>query len=101
MNYSNIDLDIENYDDNDLENFFNLGKKYNESDIEHKEFIIRNKILKAESDQRFQTNVLIFLNEAKRILIENLKINSIVSDHSYKNVKESITLEGICIPKDL
>jgi len=73
MNYSLIDLDIKNYDNDDLEIFFNLSKNYNEIDVDTKESSIRNKILNAVSDKSFQDRFLNFLDEAKRMLIERFK----------------------------
>ena len=43
----NLDLDINNYNINDLERFFQISstQKYNESDIELKEYSIREHLL--------------------------------------------------------
>jgi hypothetical protein len=75
MNYSTIDLNIDNYDNEDLEAFFSLGKNYVENDIVFKERIIRDKLLGTISDKSFQTQLFIFLDEAKRLLIQRLKRN--------------------------
>jgi len=73
MNYSTIDLNIDNYDDADLEGFFNLNKKYEEPDVVSKEASIRNKILNTDTDESFKRNFLIFLDEVKRLLIQKIK----------------------------
>ena len=75
MNYSTIDLNIENYDDSDLEGFFNLDKTYGEHDVVTKDASIRDKILNTITDKSFQTQLFIFLDEAKRLLIQRLKRN--------------------------
>jgi len=41
MNYAAIDLDIDNYDVEDLESFFGLLKGYTEADIASKETLMR------------------------------------------------------------
>ena len=61
MNYSTIDLNIENYDDSDLEGFFNLDKTYGEHDVVTKDASIRDKILNTITDKSFQTQLFIFL----------------------------------------
>jgi len=71
----NYDLNINNYDVDDLEKFFNLSHSYKEQDIASNEIIIRNKILGTVLDKSFQNQLLIFLDEAKRILIQRLNMN--------------------------
>jgi hypothetical protein len=73
MNYSAIDLDIDHYNNEDLERFFNLGKNYSESDVASKEVIMREKLLGSVSDKVFQNKLFMFLDEAKRILLQNVK----------------------------
>ena len=75
MNYSAIDLDINHYEHEDLERFFNLSKKYREDDIVTNEIAIRNKIMGTIADKSFQNQFFIFLDEAKRLLIQRLNIN--------------------------
>ena len=72
MNYAAIDLDIDNYDDEDLESFFGLFKGYSETDIASKETIMREKIFGTVLDRSFQNKLFIFLDEAKRLLIQKL-----------------------------
>jgi len=69
----NFDLDIDNYDDDDLESFFGLLKGYTESDIASKETLMREKIFGNILDRSFQNKLFIFLDEAKRMLIQKLK----------------------------
>jgi hypothetical protein len=79
----NFDLDIDNYDDDDLESFFGLLKGYTESDIASKETLMREKIFGNVLDRSFQNKLFIFLDEAKRMLIQKLKqINILNGDGS-------------------
>jgi hypothetical protein len=83
MNYAAIDLDIDNYDDEDLESFFGLFKGYSEADIASKETIMREKIFGTVLDRSFQNKLFIFLDEAKRLLIQKLKqVNILNGDGS-------------------
>ena len=79
MNYSAIDLDINHYEHEDLERFFNLSKKYREDDLVTNEIAIRNKIMGTIADKSFQNQFFIFLDEAKRLLIQRLNINPLFS----------------------
>jgi hypothetical protein len=68
----NLDLDINNYSINDIEKFFQLksGHKYTASDIELKEYNIREKLLSSgHINKRFKQNLIEFLNKAKQWLI--------------------------------
>jgi len=67
-----LDLDINNYNINDLERFFQIkpNAKYSESDIELKEYNIREKLLSSgHIDKRFKRNLIEFLELAKNWLI--------------------------------
>jgi hypothetical protein len=79
MNYSQLDLDIENYDEEDLENFLNLQEDYTETDISNKENTMRTKILNGMTDKQMQNKLLIFMDEAKRMLIKKLKKNPLLN----------------------
>jgi len=68
----NLDLDINNYNIHDLENFFRLksNSKYSASDIELKEYEIREQLLKSGYiNKRFKRDLIEFLNIAKEWLI--------------------------------
>ena len=81
-----LDLDIDNYDDSELEKFFGLNKGYSVSDVEAKERSMREKMIfairsKSESipgGSLLAKQVIHFLNEAKDILIDNLKENPLI-----------------------
>jgi len=79
MNYAAIDLDIDNYDDEDLESFFGLLKGYTEADIASREIMMREKIFGNVLDRSFQNKLFIFLDEAKRLLIQKLKQSPILN----------------------
>jgi hypothetical protein len=68
----NLDLDINNYNINDLEKFFRLKphSKYTASDVELKEYEIREQLLKSGYvNKRFKRDLIEFLNIAKEWLI--------------------------------
>lgn len=95
MNYSAIDLDINNYDDEDLEAFFSLGKRYSEIDIAKKETLMREKIMGTVLDRGFQNKLFIFLDEAKRILFQKIKqtstiLNGVVIDQTPQTIPNTI-----------
>ena len=59
-----LDLDINNYNINDLERFFQISPngKYSESDIELKEYNIREKLLASgHINKRFKRDLIEFL----------------------------------------
>ena len=67
-----LDLDINNYNINDLERFFQISPngKYSESDIELKEYNIREKLLASgHINKRFKRDLIEFLELAKNWLI--------------------------------
>jgi hypothetical protein len=71
---TDIDLNINNYSVKDLENFFQLKtyKKYSISDIEYKEYEIRQILLSSgHIDKRFKSDLIHFLDKAKQIIIHN------------------------------
>ena len=68
----NLDLDINNYSIKDIEQFFKLkpNSKYTASDIELKEYNIRETLLNSgHVNKRFKTNLIEFLRLAKQWLI--------------------------------
>jgi hypothetical protein len=81
MNYSAIDLDIDNYSVSDLEHFLQLENVagYGVIDIEQKVGFVRNNFLEKVADRDFQNRLLIFLDEAKRLLLQNMKTNRVMA----------------------
>ena len=80
-------MDIDNYEDKELESFFGLNKGYSVSDVEVKERSMREKMIFAIRNGESGTvpggsilakQVIHFLNEAKEILIDNLKENPLI-----------------------
>lgn len=76
-----FDLDIKNYSQKDLENFFNLKNNYNEEEIEIKEKQIRNKILSNYDDEVVSTEIIDFLKKAKNVLKKLLNIQFNISSN--------------------
>jgi len=81
MNYSSLDLDIDNYSISDLEHFLQLENVsgYGVIDIEQKVGFVRNNFMEKVADRDFQSRLLIFLDEAKRLLLQNMKTNRVIS----------------------
>jgi len=80
----NFDLNIDNYEDEELEAFFGLNKGYSVSDVQVKERTMREKMIFAirnggdasiPGGSILAKQVVHFLNDAKEILISNLKEN--------------------------
>ena len=103
MSYSAFDLDIENYNITDLENFIQLDNKsgpgsnsgYGVIDIEEKVNIIRNNFMEKITNREFLNKILIFLDESKRILIQNLKTNHIIAVNGSQYVIDKSTENSI------
>lgn len=65
-----MDLNIENYSIPDLETFFKLKREYNGSDIERREYEIREQLLASgHIDKRLKRDLIVFLEDAKHRLI--------------------------------
>ena len=81
MNYSAIDLDIDNYSISDLEHFLQLENVagYGVIEIEKKVGFIHTNFLEKVADRNFQNRLLIFLDEAKRLLLQNIKTNRVMA----------------------
>ena len=69
---SNFDLNIENYNKEELKEMFELPDDYNEITIEINENKLRQSIINnKEFDMEFQKKILDFIKEAKNLLLEN------------------------------
>lgn len=67
-----MDLEIDNYSMTDLEQFFKLKNKYSESDVEQKEYEIREQLLSSgHLNKKFKRDLVVFLNEAKNRIIQS------------------------------
>ena len=71
---SEMDLNIDNYSVIDLENFFKVkSKRYQVSDVEKREYEIREQLLSSgHVNKKFKRDLIIFLEEAKNRLIQTL-----------------------------
>lgn len=74
MSSLDLDLNINNYEKADLEKFFHLDKDYDENEIMENEVKIREILLSSgHLNKYFKRDLIIFLNEAKRVLMSNIK----------------------------
>lgn len=77
MNSETFDLDIDNYDIEDLQNFLNLQNNYKEDDIKISTKNMKLK-LSNHSDTIFRDKIYIFIKEAEKLLIEHVTKNKII-----------------------
>ena len=67
---SDLDLDIRNYSLSDMEKFFRLDKSFTASDVEMREYEIREQLLSSgHIDKRLKRDLIAFLKEVKDIII--------------------------------
>jgi len=93
MNSSTFDLDIDNYEIEDLQNFFNLNDNFIETDIIQASKNIKLKLSK-HSDTKFRDQIYIFIKEAESILLDHMKKSKIIpagSTYIIDNGKPSVT----------
>jgi hypothetical protein len=93
MNSSTFDLDIDNYEIEDLQNFFNLNDNFIETDIIQASKKIKLK-LSNHSDTNFRDQIYIFIKEAESILLDHMKKSKIIpagSTYIIDNGKPSVT----------
>jgi hypothetical protein len=106
---SDLDLDIENYSIIDLEKFFKLNviKNYTVSDIELKEYEIREQLLSSgHVDKKFKKKLIDFLTESKQLLVHrkfggtetNLPIQS--KNNNYIDTRQSTRAENELIQRE-
>ena len=68
-----FDLNIKNYNLKELEELFELSaNNYDNNLIEQKENYLRNNIINSEIDLDLKNKTILFINEVKNILINNL-----------------------------
>jgi hypothetical protein len=93
MNPSTFDLDIDNYEIEDLQHFFNLKNNFFENDIVEASKQMKLK-LSNHSDTIFKDKIYIFIKEAESILLEHMKKSKIIpagSTYIIDNGKPSVT----------
>ena len=92
----NFDLNLENYKPIELEEIFNLPSNYDENMIHKKEDVLRQKI---RSDRTvldsIKNQTLDFLTKAKKLLIENINKNNIVTGLNVYNTDVSLKESSI------
>ena len=96
----NLDLDINNYSIKDLERFFRLkaSSKYTASDIELKEYQLREQLLASgHINKRFKRDLIEFLNLAKNWLIF-VKCNKTVVESQPTTIPKNYKLDPIDSP---
>jgi len=98
---SDIDLDIRNYSIIDLEKFFKLKKKYTQSDVEYKEYEIREKLLTSGHVQpRFKKDLIDFLSKAKEwLLYSKFGINR--DDHAASVMPKDWKFDPLDVPQPI
>lgn len=94
MNVNSVDLDINNYDIEDLQHFLNLKDNFVEEDINVSIDLLHNKIMKYDNID-FRNKFILFIKNAKNLLlnhiritnesIERAKINRNIITHDDKN----------------
>jgi hypothetical protein len=78
---SNFDLNINNYTKKELEDIFELPSNYDESIVEMQETKLRQNIIGDKDVLSItKTNTLHFLNQIKKILIDNIKNKNPIND---------------------
>ena len=93
MNSNTFDLNIDNYNIDDLQNFFNLKNNFSENDIIDASKQKKLKLAK-HPDDIFKDKIYTFINESEAILLEHMKKNKIIpagSTYIIDNGKLSVT----------
>lgn len=69
-----IDLDVNNYDINELENLFGLSEKYDLLDVNNKQLKLQKKLLNSTSiSETLRSQIIEFITNAKDIIITRIK----------------------------
>jgi hypothetical protein len=97
----NLDLDIKNYNIYDIERFFKLksNSKYTSSDVELKEYQIREQLLNSgHINKRFKRDLIEFLTTAKQWIIsvnckDDIKSSSIPKNYKLDTIEPTNTIE--------
>jgi len=67
---ADLDLDIHNYSIQDMKRFFRLDKTFSESDVEKREYEIREQLLSSgHINKRLKRDLISFLTEVKKMII--------------------------------
>ena len=93
MNPNTFDLDIDNYEIEDLQHFFNLKNNFLENDVIEASKHMKIK-LSSHYDTNFRDKIYIFIKEAESLLLEHMKKSKIIpagSRYIIDNGKPSVT----------
>uniref|UniRef100_A0A6C0F2Q1 Uncharacterized protein n=1 Tax=viral metagenome TaxID=1070528 RepID=A0A6C0F2Q1_9ZZZZ len=93
----NFDLNIQNYNKQELENLFDLTKNYSSKDLHEKEEKLRKTIVSNVSiTENMRTKIISFLNEAKNtIIFNNIQQSSNDIPNLVKPIPNVSELKGI------
>jgi hypothetical protein len=97
---TDLDLNIDNYTITDIETFFKLNpkSKYSASDVELREYEIREQLLKSGNiNKRMKKQLIDFLEDAKEWLIETKCVSSYKPTTIPKNAK----LDTLNVPETI
>ena len=81
---NNINLDINTYNIDELKNLFKLSQNYNSENIYNAKESIANSICKSNISESKKTEILIFLDNIKNKLINNLETRLVNTNSSIK-----------------
>ncbi len=93
MNFSTIDLNIENYDVEDLKSFFNLSDGFMEKDVMNASKNMNIK-LSNYSDKILKDKIQVFIKDTETLLLEHIRKSKIIpsgSTYIIDNEKSSVT----------
>ena len=69
---ADLDLDIHHYSIQDMKNFFRLDKSFTQSEVEQREYEIREQLLTSgHINKRLKSDLIAFLNDVKDTIITN------------------------------
>jgi len=93
---SEMDLNIDNYSITDLENFFKIKHgKYTETDVEKREYEIREQLLSSgHIHKKFKRDLITFLSEAKERLVY-----TIPKSEPYSTIAKNAILDKSNVPR--
>jgi hypothetical protein len=88
----NLDLDINNYNINELEKLFGLNQNYNELDVNSKELKLKKKLLGSNSvSESLREQIIQFILNAKNKIMNGLKkINDLKLSQTYELTYETM-----------
>jgi signal transduction histidine kinase len=86
----NFDLDINNYNTNDLLSFFKLDENYTFDDLSTRELSIIEEVTKANSKYatKYKFDIVNFIKSAKKILL-SIKHEIVTCNEISKNIKST------------